>query len=456
MRQLERFAATGWHNTRTDAALLVKQLRKLHPKFTEERCSRFALHTALYGKKPFRDLWMRQLCTIVLKIAEAYLKTIAMEQHSVMAEVGLMQAYRERGLQKHFDGALRRAQSLQADSAVHDIDHFHRQYLLESERTLMREAQKSRDPEADLQGVANNLDVFYLARKLKLAVQMTTDATIYGREFEQPLVPELLEHLAQQGAPHPLVELYHSALLTLQHPDAEHYFFILKRLLENHQEVLTPEEAADLHTVARNFAIRQANRGRAADFLPELFGLYQLALDRDILLDQQGYMPSSVFKNIVALGLALQHLEWVHHFLTSFGDTLRPAEQADTLNYNQAKLQFAQGSYRDVVRLLRDTEYDNVFVAIDARCLLAKTWYELQELDALESLLDSFATLIRRQQHLGYHAENYLNMIRFTRQLIRIGGTDPKALQALRISVESEPVLTEKTWLLAKIDAAGS
>ena len=280
---------------------------------------------------------------------------------------------------------------------------------------------------------------------------MTTDQTIFGTPYDQPMVPELLDHIERHEPTEPLILLYHSALLSLMNPDEDQYFFVLKGLLENHRDVVTSTEEADLHTVARNFAIRQANRGRSVEFLPELFELYELALERNILLDTNGHMSIGSFKNLVALGLALQKLNWVEAFLRDFAALLPEAERSDAVNYNRAKLKFAQGEYREVIRLLRETEYTNIFVAIDARTLLMQTWYEMQEYDALDSLLDSFDSMIRRQKNLGYHPQNYLNMIRLTRKLVSLNRSSQKVIAGLRSEIENEQVLTQRDWLLSKL-----
>ena len=126
---------------------------------------------------------------------------------------------------------------------------------------------------------------------------------------------------------------------------------------------------------------------------------------------------------------------------------------SDMLSYNRAKLEFARGSFKQVVRLLHETEYNSIFLRIDARVLLAKTWYELGDTDALEALLDSFEGMMRRQHNLGYHPQNYLNMIRLTRHLLRLQPGDAKAGHKLRQDIQKAGALTEKSWLLSKLPA---
>ena len=74
---------------------------------------------------------------------------------------------------------------------------------------------------------------------------------------------------------------------------------------------------------------------------------------------------------------------------------------------------------------------------------------ELDEFDALSSLLDSFERFIARNRQLGYHKKNYTNLIRFTRRLIQYQH-DQGALAQMIAEIEQTGALANKDWLLEK------
>lgn len=84
--------------------------------------------------------------------------------------------------------------------------------------------------------------------------------------------------------------------------------------------------------------------------------------------------------------------------------------------------------------------------------MLLRMYFETGEVDALESLLDSFETFIRRQKDIGYHGANYLNLIRFVRRLLAIPTTDRAARAALAIEVKNNSKLAEKAWLISVVE----
>lgn len=60
----------------------------------------------------------------------------------------------------------------------------------------------------------------------------------------------------------------------------------------------------------------------------------------------------------------------------------------------------------------------------------------------------SFQTYLRRQKNIGYQRDNYLNLLRFTRKLLRLADGESKA--ALRQEIRDTPALAERAWLLER------
>ncbi|MBK6622962.1 MAG: hypothetical protein IPG32_19640 [Saprospirales bacterium] len=87
-----------------------------------------------------------------------------------------------------------------------------------------------------------------------------------------------------------------------------------------------------------------------------------------------------------------------------------------------------------------------------AKTLLLKTFYELGEYDLLQSHLDAMRNYIHRKRVIGYHRTNYLNVTRFAEKLLKVNLSDRKAVKTLRSQIEQEEILTEKEWMLSRLD----
>jgi len=154
--------------------------------------------------------------------------------------------------------------------------------------------------------------------------------------------------------------------------------------------------------------------------------------------------------------LFMGRYDWTEKFIDTYFTVLKEEEQLDQLNFNTAKLEFARGNFRKVIPMLREVDYSSVFMLMDSRVLLLKTWYELGEWEAFEALLDSFNQLVSRNKLLSYHRENYLNLVQILRQLLKLDRSQKKRLLLLQQKIEATSPLIEKPWILEKIAAIDS
>lgn len=85
--------------------------------------------------------------------------------------------------------------------------------------------------------------------------------------------------------------------------------------------------------------------------------------------------------------------------------------------------------------------------------MLLATYYEIDEIEALFSFLDSFTAFLRRNASKlpKKRHENYKNLIKYTRKLSKLSRRDKKKLNDLREEVESKSNLGDKRWLMEKI-----
>jgi uncharacterized protein YehS (DUF1456 family) len=103
------------------------------------------------------------------------------------------------------------------------------------------------------------------------------------------------------------------------------------------------------------------------------------------------------------------------------------------------------------MRLLRLVEFNDVLNNLDARRMLLRSYFELNEFTALDSLLDSFKAYLRRMTDHGYHRDNYLNLVRFVKKMMKVDRGNNKALAAIKAEIEKTEQVAEKEWLIGKL-----
>ncbi|HMX41582.1 MAG TPA: hypothetical protein PKD78_14695, partial [Saprospiraceae bacterium] len=248
----------------------------------------------------------------------------------------------------------------------------------------------------------------------------------------------------------PAVAVYYHAYRMLSAPEETEPFVQLKTALLEHEARFSKAELRGIYLLAINGCIRRMNSGQR-QYIREAFDLYRAALERDFLAEN-GYLTGFTYKNIIRAGVALGEHEWTERFLEQYRIQLHPRERDNLYRYNLAFLRFRQRDYTRAMPLLRQVDVDDLLNNLDARRMLLRIYYELQEWDALESHLQSFGTYLRRQKNLGYHRSTNENLIAFTKKLMETHLHDPLTMSALRAAVEATPDVAEREWLLQQVE----
>jgi hypothetical protein len=147
----------------------------------------------------------------------------------------------------------------------------------------------------------------------------------------------------------------------------------------------------------------------------------------------------------------LGEFDWTSHFIDHFQAYLEKKYQENIVDYSLAKLHFEKGAYDEAMRLLVYADFNDILLQLNAKTMLIKIYFEKEEEDALESLLDSMRTYIQRKQVMGYHKSNYLNIIKFTKKILNLHPFQKEQIQKLKEEIETISPLTEKEWLLAQL-----
>jgi hypothetical protein len=82
------------------------------------------------------------------------------------------------------------------------------------------------------------------------------------------------------------------------------------------------------------------------------------------------------------------------------------------------------------------------------------THYERKDFDVLESFLDSFRVFLTRHKHIPQQRRaGYLNLLKYTRKLIRLLPGDKKAIKKTREDVlKNKGSIVNHEWLLEKLN----
>jgi len=455
-REFRKFVQSPYFNKREDVVQLFTYLEGAIKKLALSDLDRREVFKAIYPKEQFSEKRLRHTTSVLLKLVKRYLIQLELENDTISSQQYYYQALREKDLAIFFEKEWAAANTLLDKSPHRDGAFYFQKYKLELEGLLYTMSQR-RTGEMNFQNVSDQLTISYVSGILRLCTQVQSHQTLSEQVYDLKLLKQVLDFIAEGGYEEvPVVSLYYQGYKSIECleledlPNSELHFQKLKSLIAQYWQLFPSLEMSGFYLLAINYCIRRMNAGER-HFVREAFELFRSALANGVLL-QNGIFSSFSYKNITRLGMALSENDWVEQFLEDYKKHLHPRERENTWRYNLAYFYFQQQKYKSAMPLLLQVELKDVLNNLDARRMLLKSYFELDEFNALESLLDSFAGYLRRQKDIGYHRKNNLNLIRFVRKIMQERKGDKKAHQKLKAEMEKTKWLAEREWLMEKVE----
>jgi hypothetical protein len=455
LSRFRRFLTSPYFNQQdTLIALYDILLPVLRGKATQYP-DRSTIYHRLYQTR-YTDVKMRRIYSDLLKLAEEYIGYERYREQHALSLADTLHATNTRGISKIFDANYSLAKITQSKNKDHDAEYHYTEFLLEVEMNQHLELQKQRSDNKNLGQVLHHLDVFYFITKLRYACAIEHYRNVLKIDLKVAMIDAIMAQVQEPPfSSISAIAIYSDIYHMLREADGEPYYNDLKKQLQSHDGHIAQATERDAYIFSINFCVKQINRGQL-DYLREVFDLYNIALEKDFLFDKNELSPWD-YKNLVTLGLRLKEHSWTEKFIKEYRERLPRANRSNAYTFNLAKFYFYIRRYDDVLKLLQDVKYDDIFYLLDSKTLLVKTYYEMTEYSALYSLISSFKALIRRKRKISdTHKRNYINLLNFTAALSKADVRDTQALATLRAEFDKTTQMADAGWLREKFEELGA
>jgi len=364
-----------------------------------------------------------------------------------------MEAVEQRKLEALYNSSMKRANQLTLDNQDSSAQlHYHR-FQTEKYYYALTDFDLKRTEKSNLANIINSLDYFYLAEKLKYYCTSISQKVFVDHDYDFLFIEEIKQHIRRHQYPDvPIVNIWISIffLQTGTKEESDHYFNEFKKTFKQVSRSLALTEAASIFTYGHNHCIRSINQGQE-EYFKELFELYKEALKSRIYLEENTLDPV-VFRNIVTVALRLKEYEWTDRFIKDYGTYINENFRMNAVAYSKGALNFYLGRYDEVLGNLNEMKVLDISYELNSKSLLIMTYFEMQEVDALDSLLDSFYVYLNRHKDITQNRRDiYLNLISFTKRLMNLAPSDKAGHQKLLNKLNDTKIIGSRAWLKEKI-----
>lgn len=422
----------------------------LEKKYLSERnTTKKKVFAHCFPQQPYEDVKLRRLASIALDFLEENVRYFEKKEQLFEDKIHKIGFYREHDLDIFTQTLFRNLEEDLEKLPFRDEQYYLKKHLMGVEKFEWK-GQDKRLEGNNLQQLSQDLHYFYSIATLKYACVGLSHQNLRQATYNLPLLQSLLQQIKADKEKMPLaVLIYYHAFMALQGEEKGHFQALKKILIEQPIKNIL-QEPKEVLLLAINYCIKQLNSGKSP-YIREAFELYLFGLEEAILVQEGAYLSRHTFKNIVALGLRLQEFDWIKSFLKAAPKWLEPCYLEAQVKYNKAKLHFTLQEFDQAMLLLQQVDFDDIFMNMDAKVMLLKMYYQSQQIDALEALLNSFDVFLHRKKILSYHRENYQNIVRLLRKLVYTPAFDTRGRKQLKESIQTTHPLTEKAWLLEQL-----
>ena len=437
-------------NQREDLVVLFQHIHK-HWEKKPEKLQKEVAWTAIYPDQTYQEAKMNLIMSLLLQQLRDFMAWQAWQDDQPTPQLYLCKALRRVGLDSDFERAWQETQTTLIASSFRDEQFYQLSHQLYKEK-FDHLSIKNRMVEVPFAQMAEDRQIAYVLGQLRLQCSTAVFKHLSKGKTEttQSLVIQLNtdDPILQSN---PGIRLYTCLLAALENPESEAAFYEAKDLIHAHWQQFREAERREQYLIALNFCIRKINAGQA-HFRALAFELYQSGLENKALFEN-GILSQFTYKNATTAGIMAGHSAWVRQFLEDYKPFLHPRERHAAYVYNLAVYYFRMRDYEQAMTLLRDASLgDDSLTNLDARSMLVRIYYERGYMEALDSLLDSFSTYLRRRTDIGYHKAHYENLIRFVRKMMRTFPLSTALKLQIRSEAESTPQLAERAWLLQQLE----
>lgn len=377
------------------------------------------------------------------------------QEKPIVGSLCLMDYYQTVGLEKHYRSAARRVKKSLSDYPYQDATYWQYESQFQ-EKESRAKAKYERNFRPELQAAADALDYAYLSKKLPYLLEMTSAGQVLDIPYELRLA-EAVKFWARQlpFQKSAIIHLYASILQLVEEPDEQTHFQSIREHLRNQEISIPPEILNNFYTYLLNYCTQKIRKQNDPIYYEYYLDLNSYLIEKGMLLEA-GFLPPWRYSNLITVGLRTQRINWTKDFLEQYRGHLPPDLQENIYHYNLAHCKYYEKEHDTAQRLLNQLDLSDPLLAIVAKNLLVKIYWETGATELLLSFLEAYRVYIYRQPlakpKLKAQVKAFITLVR------RMAKTPDYArgeFQKLADNLAPATEILERDWLAQQLTSCG-
>ncbi len=467
LNSLLKFVQSPFFNEKEEIILLITHLKKVYPFKKLKLIAKEHVYSKIFPNTSYNDGKMRQLMSNTKKLVEEFIAIEQLKQDEFTQNSYCIKYHRLNNIDQALAVKVKALNvQLNKPKYIYESYHYHNFQkaiieagILSTQNFHNRNKHFNKDYSLALDNIILNLNKFYFLELLRYTSLKYMHSRLFTSSPETLLANTVLDYTLdnEQYAQTIPINLYAHGLKLLMEQDEKNsnvdvHFDQLKHLLDLHAPKLEKHVAANLYRTACSYSIRCFQKGDSSH-TQTLFDLYLKMLEYDLIMLEANF-PVGTFLNIVKLALLLDKIDWAENFIHQYKKYLAGEFPEDIANLNLAMVEFKRANYDAVLDILNKVELSNdLYYGIQIKRLYIMVFYALDNIDLLDSQLNSFKVYIHRNKLISnIHKEMNKNFVNVLTRIVDLGPGQEKKYQKILKYIDETIELHEKVWLKEKLE----
>lgn len=456
LKRLGDFVRSPFYNKNKNLIRLYDFFKKEFAKDDRSDITKEKIWKYLNQGKKYNDSYLRSLFSDFKELCEEFLIVTMQERNQIAKRNLLLEALSERDLARNFEITAR-------EQNVSMSDEFNKGYEFYTdkigfERTLIdrsgRNIEKNIDNHyyrlsdaVDHVFLSSKLDVInsLLSRKYHVLGNIAPDI-----KFTDVVINHIEENIAEIKKEHPVIYTEYLTIKMMTGEETDRYFnelhsFVIKNISRMNQARLE-----EVYFPLINYGFNKVALGENS-FLNKIFKIYE-TFEKNGFYSEMKSIQDIDFISIVIAGLRLNKVAWIESFADKYGNKLALSVKEDCMNLVNALIYQQKKNYDAAISSLDKVNYKNSYYYMKSKETLIKIYYETDETEILESLIDSTTHYLKRRKDiLSIHYDRYMKFLKYLKRLIKAVDGDDYDKLLLKKDLSGDVNVIGKEWLLLQL-----
>ena len=396
VNRFEKFVNSPYFNINILNIEILKICIELY-KDAELQVSKMDVWNDIKPNEEYNDVKFRKYLSDLLKLLLEFLAVEELRGRSILSSQLLLEYANKKKIPKLINTSVQVSQHTSNKFYNRSSDYYLYHFQIEKNLFYLQEGNIELYAKKNVENIAENLDKFYIAEKLKYYCEILGREALSNIQYNFNFISELLSFVENNDFDNDLIiRIYYLIYKTLSTPDESEYYYQLKAILFENYRLFDGFELQELFGSILNYCIAQINIGKQ-DFQDEMISIYDFIFEKNILLNEN-YLTPAKFKNVVTTALRVGNYDFAESFIKEYDNLLPVTQKESIVTFSLAQIYFYKKEFGQVIKQLQKVEYPDLITNLRAKTIYLATLLELKEYDAISMWSESFKAFLNRKK----------------------------------------------------------